>query len=173
MTQLGEQLQKVIRGLKKYKYALVVLLLGMALLLIPSKTEKTASEKEVRNTTDYAHSMEARLTQALSQIEGVGKVQVVLTLANEGTIHYHSDVQRSREENENGSTEREEQKTVILSEGSAYDEAAVSSVDTPRFQGALIVCEGGANASVRLRLTQAVAALTGLSSEKITVVKMK
>ena len=170
MTQLGEQLQKVMHGIKKYKYALLVLLLGMALLLIPSKKEEAPAEVETRNTTEYAQSMEQRLTQVLSQVEGVGKVQVVLTLANEGTIHYHSDVQLV---SENGSAEREERKTVILSEGSAYDKAAVSSVDTPSFQGALIVCEGGGNASVRLKLTQAVAALTGLSSEKITVVTMK
>ena len=170
MAQLGEQLQKLMCGIKKYKYALLVLLLGMALLLIPSKKEETKRVSEEDAPNDYAQQMEQRLTQALSQIEGVGKVQVLLTLANEGTIHYHSDIQLV---SENGTAEREERKTVILSEGSAYDEAAVSSVDTPSFQGALIVCEGGANASVRLKLTQAVAALTGLSSEKITVVKMK
>ena len=170
MTQLSELLQKGMRGIKKYKYALLVLLLGMALLFIPGRKEETQTVQQTSSVEDYAQSMEQRLTQALSQIEGVGKVQVVLTLANEGTVHYHSDVQLV---SENGSAQREERKTVILSEGSAYDKAAVSTVDTPSFQGALIVCEGGANASVKLRLTQAVAALTGLSSEKITVVKMK
>ena len=169
MTQLGEQMQKVVQGIRKYKYALIVLLLGMALLLIPGKKESKEQQQQTETKTDYAQSMETRLTQVLSQIEGVGKVQVLLTLANEGRVEYHSDVQLTREDG----SEREERKTVILSEGSAYDKAAVSSVETPSFQGALIVCEGGSNATVRLRLTQAVAALTGLSSEKITVVKMK
>lgn len=169
MTQLSEQMQKVVQGIKKYKYALLVLLLGMALLLIPGKKESKEQQQTIKEKTDYAQSMEARLTQVLSQIEGVGKVQVLLTLADEGRVQYHSDVQLTREDG----SEREERKTVILSEGSAYDKAAVSSVETPSFQGALIVCEGGSNATVRLKLTQAVAALTGLSSEKITVVKMK
>ncbi len=169
MTQLGEQMQKAVQGIKKYKYALIVLLLGMALLLIPGKKESKEQQQAIKEKTDYAQSMEARLTQVLSQIEGVGKVQVLLTLADEGRVQYHSDVQLTREDG----SEREERKTVILSEGSAYDKAAVSSVETPSFQGALIVCEGGSNATVKLKLTQAVAALTGLSSEKITVVKMK
>lgn len=42
---------------------------------------------------------------------------------------------------------------------------------TEQWAGAVIVCEGGDSASVRLQLTQAVAALTGLSSDRITVVK--
>lgn len=44
---------------------------------------------------------------------------------------------------------------------------------TERWAGAVVVCEGGGSAAVRLQLTQAVSALTGLSSDKITVVKGK
>lgn len=44
---------------------------------------------------------------------------------------------------------------------------------TERWAGAVVVCEGGGSASVRLELTRAVSALTGLSSDKITVVKGK
>ena len=40
-----------------------------------------------------------------------------------------------------------------------------------RWTGAVIVCEGGGNATVRLQLTRAVSALTGLSSDKIAIVK--
>ena len=40
-----------------------------------------------------------------------------------------------------------------------------------RWTGAVIVCEGGESAAVRLRLTQAVRALTGLSADKIAVIK--
>lgn len=42
---------------------------------------------------------------------------------------------------------------------------------TERWAGAVIVCEGGGNAAVRLQLTQAVSALTGLSADRIAVVK--
>ena len=42
---------------------------------------------------------------------------------------------------------------------------------TERWAGAVIVCEGADSAAVRLQLTQAVAALTGLSADRIAVVK--
>ena len=42
---------------------------------------------------------------------------------------------------------------------------------TERWAGAVVVCEGGGSAAVRLQLTQAISALTGLPSDKIAVVK--
>lgn len=45
--------------------------------------------------------------------------------------------------------------------------------ETQRCTGALVVCEGGGSAAVRLELTRALSALTGLSSEKIAIVKGK
>ena len=42
-----------------------------------------------------------------------------------------------------------------------------------RWAGAVVVCEGGGSAAVRLQLTQAVSALTGLPSDRITIVKGK
>ena len=41
----------------------------------------------------------------------------------------------------------------------------------PLYRGALIVCEGGGNDAVRLQVIEAVAALTGLGSDRIAVVK--
>ena len=39
--------------------------------------------------------------------------------------------------------------------------------------GAVVVCDGGDDAAVRLAVTQAVSAYTGLGSDRITVMKMK
>jgi len=39
------------------------------------------------------------------------------------------------------------------------------------YQGAVVVCQGADSSAVRLAVTEAVAALTGLSTEKITVVQ--
>lgn len=163
---------------KKYKYVALVLVIGMALLLLPlgggeeEKTEGVETGAQ-ESDADYAARMEARLTRMLSQIEGAGEVQVMLTLAGSGRTEYQTDVQHSSSTDENGSQSSEERKTVILSTGSAYDEAAVTAVTYPEFQGALIVCQGAGSAAVRYQLLQAVAALTGLSADRITVVKMK
>ena len=44
---------------------------------------------------------------------------------------------------------------------------------TERWAGAVVVCEGAGSAAVRLQLTQAINALTGLPSDKIAIMKGK
>lgn len=178
MVRANEITGKVLKVLKKYKYAVLILLLGIALLLLPSSKKETQTQTaEAPQTTadddTYAAQTEQRLTEMLSKIDGAGRVEVMLTLRTGSRTRYLTDTQNSEETSESGTQRTSEQKTVILSEGSAYDKAAVSAVDYPLFQGALIVSEGADSASVKLALTQAVAALTGLSSDQITVVKMK
>lgn len=68
-----------------------------------------------------------------------------------------------------GGTEAEERLEAVLSEidgvgrvGALYSES-----------GVVIVCEGAGSSSVRLNVTNAVAAYTGFGSDRITVLKMK
>ena len=65
--------KKLWQGLKKYRYAALVLLLGLALLLLPGgkKTQKSAAAPTTVQT-DYAAETERRLTQMLQQIAGAG-----------------------------------------------------------------------------------------------------
>lgn len=172
---LTKAAEKLLGVLKKYKYPLLILLLGLALLLLPfGKTEKqTQITEKPEETSDYAAETEEKLEPLLMQIAGAGEVRVMLTLERGTLTQYQTDTQTSTDTSADTTQSRQEQKTVILSTGSAYDEAAVATVIYPRFQGALIVCEGADSAAVRLNVTQAVAAVTGLGADKITVVKMK
>lgn len=173
MERVNELPKKILAGLKKYKYAVLVLLLGIALMLLPFGKKEETPETEVQEDplTDeaYAQALEQRLEDMLCQVSGAGQVRVMLTLMTGSRTEYQTDTQIS----DSGTQSQEERKTVILSEGSAYDKAAVSAVQYPRFQGALILCQGADQSTVRLALVNAVAALTGLSSGQITVIKMK
>ena len=173
MERVNELSKTILAGLKKYKYAVLVLLLGIALMLLPFGKKEEAPEAEVQEDTltdeAYAQALEQRLEDMLCQVSGAGQVRVMLTLQTGSRTEYQTDTQISDSETQS----QEERKTVILSEGSAYDKAAVSAVQYPRFQGALILCQGADQSTVRLSLVNAVAALTGLSSGQITVIKMK
>lgn len=173
MERVNELPKKILAGLKKYKYAVLILLLGIALMLLPFGKKEEAPEAEVQEDTltdeAYAQALEQRLEDMLCQVSGAGQVRVMLTLQTGSRTEYQTDTQISDSETQS----QEERKTVILSEGSAYDKAAVSAVQYPRFQGALILCQGADQSTVRLSLVNAVAALTGLSSGQITVIKMK
>ena len=172
MEKLNNILEKLTKGLKKQKYAILILLLGVGQLLLPDWSKEEPAEaqacEEDRDMV-YVHEMEQRLNELLSMCSGAGQVQVMLTLEKGSQTEYQTDVQISAESDRNS----EDRKTVILSEGSAYDKAAVSAVSYPRFQGALILCEGAENPEVQLKLVRAVASLTGLGTNQITVIKMK
>lgn len=176
MKAATEWSKKLLEGIKRYKYAALVIIVGLALLLIPSKTsEKPASAEPTKPNDDagYLAEVETRLAQTLAQMQGAGEVRVMLTLRTGAETRYQTDVSTTTETGESGERSDREQKTVILSAGSAYDEAAVSAVEYPRFQGALILCQGANDPSVKLNCINAVSALTGLRSDQITVVKMK
>lgn len=169
--------QKAISALKKYKYAAIVFVIGIAILLLPiGKSAKPAEEADVMEAHSddaYVCELESRMSSLLSQVKGAGAVQVMLTLRVGSRTEYQTDTQVSSDTDGTENRSSEERKTVILSEGSAYDKAAVSAVRYPQFQGALIVSEGAELPSVRLDLIHAVSALTGLNSSQITVVKLK
>ena len=62
---------------------------------------------------------------------------------------------------------------MILSSSDREEEGLVRQVNPPVYLGALIVCQGGDNPTVKLSIVEAVMDITGLSSNQITVLKMK
>ncbi len=174
--------EKLPAMLDRFKYPILILLAGIVLLLLPNRKQERSTNTVTTQPTaeapadlgqDYRSRMEKDLEALLSQIDGAGRVRILLTLKTGPASNYERDFSTDeRTEGEESSLRREE-KTVILNRGNAYDEPAVVSTAYPVFQGALIVAEGGADPGVRLRLSAAVAALLDLGADQITVVKMK
>ena len=64
--------KKVLDGLKKYKYPLIVLIVGLVLLLIPSGSTKSSSDAGLSND-------EQRLAAILESSRGVGSANVLIS----------------------------------------------------------------------------------------------
>ena len=79
----GEGLREQLRRLERYKYPILVLLLGAALLLIPWGGGETPAEAAPADGTDLMDpaALEQKLEALLGEMEGAGAVRVVLTLA--------------------------------------------------------------------------------------------
>ena len=56
-------------------------------------------------------------------------------------------------------------------DGGSGDQVVVTQRRYPTYRGALVVCQGGDRPEVKLAVTEAVAALTGLSADRVTVAK--
>lgn len=160
-----EQLWKL---LDKYKYVLLVLAAGLALLLWPSgEREEPAPDAGGCAVEEFdLEALEEKLSQVLSQVEGAGKVTVALTVRSGTERVPLTDRSTSSRERES----QVEEKTVVINTGSGQ-EAVVRLERAPVFQGAVVVCPGGDQAEVRLLLTRAVSSLTGLGADRITICK--
>ena len=103
----------------------------------------------------------------------MGDAKVVLTLKTGAEAVMAVDPQQSEKTDENGQSRDLEQSYVVISKGSSTQTPVTVKTVYPEYQGALIVAEGADNAEIKLRLTEAVSGLTGLTFDKITVLKMK
>lgn len=170
-ARLGKQLLKV---MEKYKFVLLILLAGLLLLLLPSfgggtEKETSASAAPATSVTFDLEELEGKLAGTLSQVEGAGKVSVLLTLKSGTRQILAQDITTSRKD---GAAD-EGRTTVVVSGGSGKEEAVPLQQIYPQFQGALVVCSGGDDPGVKLKLIEAVSALTGLGADKISICKSK
>ena len=157
----------------RYKYAALILLVGAGLLLWPAGSGATAQtgQNEASQVYAAAENLQSEMEEILGQIQGVGTVRVLLTMDTDGErqLAQNTELQYS------GSTAAPEDysrssQTVLVDDGSA-EAPVVTRTVYPTYRGALVVCQGGDRADVKLAVTEAVAALTGLSTDRITVVK--
>ncbi len=145
-------------GILKNKYALIVLAVGLILILWPSSSSKKEDTKTTELTAP-AFSItdeESRLASQLSKIKGAGRVSVLLSVMGSAS--------RELAEGEEG--------TLVVSENGKERVVEIYYVN-PEYLGAVIVCDGADSADVRLKVSRAVAAYTGLGTDEITVLSME
>ena len=156
----------------KYKLILLVLVAGILLMAIPmggGKEEKKTSQPSASTETFNLKASEEKFARALSQIDGAGEVTVVLTVKT-GSRQVLAE---NNEFSEKDNGMEESSSPVVLSKGSGVQEAVPLQEIYPQFQGALIVCTGGDDPQVKLKLVEAATALTGLGADKISICKGK
>lgn len=160
---------RLAKALEKYKYVLLVAAVGVVLLLWP--TGDGGGTKETAETPQTGlfgtEELEKKLEKALSQVEGAGEVTVVLTL--EGGPRQV--VARDTSSKWSGQETQEESTVVLADQGSGSERAVELQQLSPGYRGALVVSSGAGQPQVKLALTQAVSALTGLGADRISVCK--
>lgn len=158
---------KAIQLISQYKLAALILAVGLVLMLLPSgEGEQDIPIQSAEQTTA---APEEQLESILSQIQGVGKVRVLLTVAQgEQTLYIY-------DENHSGTpdTESLRKEAVVITGDDRSQSGLVSQVIPPVYRGAVIVCQGGDQPGVRLAVVEAVCDATGLTADKISVLKMK
>ena len=120
----------------KNKY-LIFILLGVLVLVMFIPTNQESSKGNSEKSVVQEKDLEVQLKRVLSAMEGVGKVEVMITTEEIG--------------------------------GSLFTENSTS----PKVCGVVVVAQGAGNASVNMRISEAVKALFSVEAHKISIVKMR
>ena len=153
----NEPRQRINALFGKYKYPILVILVGLGLLLLPTGETETPS---VPVETVREASLEQRLEELLGQIEGAGAVRVLLTEDVGRETVWQTDADSVRED------------TVILEDSGRNETGLVRRTTEPSYRGAVILCQGADAPSVKLAIVEAVRCVTGLGADQISVQKM-
>ncbi len=162
-------LKNASKFLVKYKYALIIILVGVLLMLIPEKNSQTQDISAEATSMQQEISIEQQLAEILSKVKGAGRVEVMLTVREGEQVIYQTDTNSSNGES-SGSQSTD---TVILSDKNRNQVGLVRQIYGPKYQGAIIICEGASDASVRLAIIDAVSKITGLGTDKISILELK
>lgn len=154
----------------KYKYVGIVLLVGIILMMIPSKNlDSDESGPDVNVPQSENVSIEERMEDILSCVEGAGQVKVMLSISKGESSVYQTDSSYSQSEN---NTDTRTQ-TIIVSDNNRNESGLVYQKNPPVYQGAIVLSEGAEDPQVKLAIVDAVMDVTGLGADRISVLKMK
>ena len=158
--------QRINALLGKYKYPILVALVGLGLMLLPSEQEPNAPTEPPRVVES---SLEEKLEALLGQIQGAGQVSVLLTEKEGSQTLYQTDSQTDADE----SGSRRTDDTVLIEDENRTESGLVRQTLSPVYRGAVILCQGADDPSVKLAVVEAVRCVTGLGADQISVQKMK
>ena len=165
---IGKLRIQIPKWVYRYRYPICILLVGLVLMMIPTKSKVTA-QTEVVSVQSKQSTTAEQLEQILSQIQGVGKVKIMLTIASGETILYHND----QDSNSGNGSASVRQETVIITDANRNQQALITQILPPKYQGAIVICQGADNPSVKWAVVDAVSKATGLGADQISVMKMK
>ena len=186
--------KKTIENLVAFVVILIITIIAINMIWKDDKNNNLKSERNSLDVTEVKSSIsenikessdqndiELKLENILSQIDGVGKVKVLVTYSSTSMLIplYNEDSEESlTEENdkEGGTrkiTENKRKKDIIYQESSGEKKPITQSLISPKVEGAVITAVGAESADVKSKIIQAVEAVTGLATHKIQVFEMK
>ncbi len=142
-----EELKELLKNEKSIKIIILSGIIIIFLLLIsglfPEQEKDNANSGlfNYKKQEEYENALEERLCGILSQIEGTGNIDIMITLDSSE----HNEYQKSGDE-------------------PVYTKS-------PEIRGVIVVCDGGDNIIIREKIISAVSGAFGISTTRVSVIK--
>lgn len=179
--------------------AAIIFLLGIFFLIVATpvsgfsgkKKEVKSGDKKINSNVyeevtessqnnAYIDELENKLEQTIAGMEGAGEVLVMITCKDTGekildkNQPYESETDKVKEdgkESERTSIHSDQETVLIDQEGNTTPIVVLEKY--PEVEGVVVVCEGGDNSALALRIKEAVQALFNIDAHKIVVCKLR
>lgn len=142
-----EEIKQLFRNEKSIK---IILIIGAVIIIFialggitPSRNNQEAklSLFNYEKQAEYEKELEVKLADILSQIEGIGKIDIMITL------------------------DTSEETTYINNKDDP------TCIKTPLVRGVIVVCDGGDDVIIKQKVINAVSGAFGISTTRISVIK--
>jgi stage III sporulation protein AG len=171
---------------KKIQYMAILLLIVVILAIYFATAGGNAKKQQDNGATGAApavdtsgNTMEEQLKRTLSQIDGAGRVEVMITYESSSEIvpaisvdKQTSTTTQSGDSGTSTTNTENTQSEVVTIGGSNGNSALVIKENSPEIRGVIVVAQGADDIFVKLNLLKAVQTLLKVSPDQVDVYKM-
>ena len=144
-------------------------------------SEQLASNGDTNSGSNFQEDeLEKRLENILTKIEGVGKVNVMLTYSQSSEVvamYNETSTNSSTQETDSNGGSRtinqiDSNKEIVFQNEDGQNVPVTKTIINPKIEGVIVTAQGANNANIRTNIIQAVGAVTGVSTYKIQVFEL-
>jgi len=167
-----DSLKKVYEKIKGDKKLLLIVLLGLTGCFLLGTTQMFSSSENTYSQTDIQwldleEKTADRLEELLRDVDGVGRVQVFVTLESLTESVYAVNQDYSQNEDKNDGISE-----YVIVEQDGDDKGLIIKTLMPVYRGVAVSCEGGGSTVVKNEVTKLVTAALGINANRVYVTKM-
>ena len=177
-----DRCRELLAKVDKTKLIVILGAVGVLLIFLSSlggKSKKGSSPSAGSSSAAvsqeaYVSQTQKDLTDILQKVQGVGRVEVMVTLERSSESQYLYEEKKSVDAmaGQNGkSRESTERSYLLVEDQNGKKQAVVQSPLEPVIKGVLIVCDGGGDPTVEGRVLEAVTTLLDVPSNRVYIAK--
>lgn len=163
----GEKSKKIIL------FAVILLLVIIVLYdFFPKANNQSDTSKKGEMQDTYISDLEEKLKNILSDTNGVGSCEIVITAAGGTEYIYATETSDKNQSIVNGDKTQidSDSKVSVKTVTDQRDEKPLIEKEVfPEIQGVVIICEGGNNSKIKSTVTNIASTLLGVTKDKIVV----
>lgn len=180
-----EQIKAYLKTDKGRRLIIIIGIAGMALILLSSilprqpSNETATEQQQMVNNSQYEQLLEQRLIKLISEIDGAGKTNVLVTLENGEENIYAVNKEDSQDISEkwtedgqkNQDNSKENRQDIVIIKQDGNEQPVITTTIEPRVKGVVVVCQGGGIATIKSKISQAVTTALNISSDRVCVIQ--